>query len=1370
MAKFGQYEIDRPLYRTGFNAIYLWQSDTRGFHRRVIKAYQPPEGAPDERPAVRSAVFLDSAAIQQKVAGEDARYWAPIHESGASPEGSFYVTDYYDLSAQQLIDGRVNLSAAGLCRIVESVVRGLLALKHACGRPHGNLKFTNILIARGGALTKERIVLSDPCPSSQLDEDTHAKMDLRQIGTLIHQLVTHRNPPLVAGYRAPDSQEWQKLGRHADAWRAVCNRLLTMDVEGEPISLEELVAKLPGVACRARNRALKVIACACGIVLLAVLYRPVARLAMDILHPPDPEEARMAYLQCCQAGSWLSPLWYKLAEKVPGIDRQRYAYWRKEGESLKRLVGLIETYGEPFKTSETRLDIPVSPPEKLANSRRYQRDVIDANDARAEIEAFLSNGEAGWSLPKELAGRAAGLREARCESMAVYMATLLGAIQDRDERLAERIDDILYLKNNWYAVQYADLEPNAVGNDPNLAAAVQSPEDFVKRLHRLPDHYRQEIDAFKDLLIARERLQGLLKEVIDSGDVEAEKLQARLETLVSPRIAQIRSTPFTRANAPRLTDECRVAQDLIGDIERQIRGPDQWFDEWRTQAEKGICSSPATNRAYVARLEAWIGRNRGVFADKYKGRWKDLRTLRDKVAQTRDNLLKLNACLPETIAFESASAAWPGAICEYYANNRREGLITEITDKLAQQESVPDPNGYPEDCRRLLDWPGQAVALMHDFTDIERCLDNCYLLDERPEGARADIQSLYLDPNNRRILEEGSITQILTPVIARLENLKRIRDINDIDSLLSQAKTSARLETRYAAWQKLVSLPLVEEKWRDEDDVGSQLKAELDSRREDTRLTEMRRLYLTERIKQTSEARERQFRHINIDRLTENVALKAKGTGVAFLEQLGKFKPGNDADLSELRVFQEGLKSLLDNHLDSADWPAQYDLNQFDADHHLAQANAAVAPEWLSEMSQYRRIEDRRDVSRWDEKRSELGRNIDEGLTDMADDTDVRDQLTEAKTGLGELDEQFRKIRDLPAIEKHRTEVEKSSGLWDQLNKMEDRVNSLVHPAYRHLTFRNGPAAFKDGLGLDRFEPVDPRLAPFTRADLKDEFFKVIDRRDKRNAGWPTFIRARADNTVILVFVPGDAQAAPFYISRCEITNRQYARFLKSARPADYEDLVRDTLFKRTHPYPSAIDPDTYDITDPNRVDHPVVWVTYEGANMYAHWLSAVLPKVSWYKRAIEYSHPKSAKYADPGLYHIRTTAWAKVVREYNEKCGSESDLLGSISGRMPAPLGAVHEFGKFTLGQPLPDPIIQLEPGIYPSAWPMPSHPVPELTISDLIGNVWEWCEDSNGKPAICGGSCLAPLESIGPDAVSAPPERGAECDLGLRVAVACP
>jgi formylglycine-generating enzyme required for sulfatase activity len=1382
MARFGNYETDRPLYRTGFNAIYLSRSGTKDAGQRLIKAYEPSASARDERlVAAESAAFLDSAGVQQKAASGDARYWAPIYECGTSPEGVFYVTDYYDLSAQQLIDGRVKLDSAGLCHIVESVTKGLVALKRACERPHGNLKFTNILIAKRRALTSQKVVLSDPCPASLLDKDTHAKMDLMQLGVLIHQLVMHRDPPLVAGYEVPDSPEWQRLGRRANAWRNLCNRLLTMDAQAEPLTLEELAARLPGIARRGRDRAFKVAACLCVTVLLAVLYRPAADRIKNLLWPPDPEEVRKAYAECYQAGDWLIPLWRQLTEKVPRIGKKRYDYWKNEDKALKKLTDLVYyDFAKPFTDrSKTDVNIPKNPPEKLATDVRYQNSVLDSNTALAEIEVLLSNGEKGWSAPKELAGDAASLREARCESMAAYADALLGSIWGHDEKVAEHIDDVLHLKTNWYKVQYTELEPNAVEMDPNLTAPVRDAEDFVKRLHKLPDNYRQNIDAFTDLLAAETQLRDKLRDVVAGGDEKAETLQVELNTSVSDRIREIRSIPFTRANAPRVTSKCKIIHDRIREIDLQIRDADQWFDQWRADANdpNRIGSSPAMRAAYLMRLDndRDIGTGRDAFISTHKGKWDKLRGLRERVEQLQMNLRRLDTRLPQTIAAKSSSAPWTDKISEYYRSSKREELIRRITGMLAQQEPFPEPNDYPGGCTDLLEWPSRTIALMNDFTDIEKGLDNCYLLDETPVGARASLRSLYTDSNHGRILDDELVKQVLAPLTARLDRLRHtLDDISDVNVLLTEAGEAPALEAKYAAWHKLVSQDLVVGKWPEEEKVRNPLMAELESRYQEGRLPEIRRTELTREMKETGEAREQQFRKRSIDGLADLVA--AKAGDVALLHRLKQFTP---ADLPALRAFHTSLESLWNDCVNSDDWPAQYDLGQFDKDHPSERADTGAIIAWLSEVPQYRRIEDQRDTSRWDESWRELTRSIEEGLSDRKDDAAVADKLGKARTDLLELDQRFKAIRDLPAIKKNEERITQSIELWRRMEESQENVNSLLDPAYRHLTFSTGVARFKDK-ELDQFEPIGPNLTPFRRDDLKedlrDSFFTVMDRGDRQNAGWPKYLRAKEekDSTVILVFVPGDKQVPPFYIAQCEITNRQYARFLASTRPADYGSLVKDTLFPENHPYPSAIDSDSYGVKDPNRIDHPVVWVTEEGAKSYALWLSknATLPKASWYRRAIEYSEAGIAKHADPSLYHMRTKSYLAEVQKYNESLTNQ-DALGGVGNRIPPPWGAAHEFNEFKglkPGQPLANVASATdEPG---TAWPQASRKTPPLVVFDLLGNVWEWCvDDANGDAVMCGGSCLEdPQIYASQDVRSPPPSRGAECDLGFRVAIQCP
>ncbi|MCU0917950.1 MAG: hypothetical protein MUC88_25820, partial [Planctomycetes bacterium] len=301
MATFGRYEADRPLCRTGFSTLYLVKPTAQGESERVIKAHKPSVRIHDEvLEATQGQAFLESAAVQQKAARLEASAWAPIHDYGTAASGPFYVTDRYEFALQWLIDNRVKVGAAGLYNIVHSVTRGLRALRQACGRPHGNLKLTNILIGGSREMSQARIVLSDPLPDSHLDPDWHAQADLHRLGEIIHQLVVHRGVPQITGYQVPDSEPWRALGKAGEGWRQLCNRLLQVNVESTPITLEDLPALLAPLAPHRSRRMIRItMAVLPGLALCAFL-------AWLLWPPPPPDPEVVAAMKTAEP--WLRPL------------------------------------------------------------------------------------------------------------------------------------------------------------------------------------------------------------------------------------------------------------------------------------------------------------------------------------------------------------------------------------------------------------------------------------------------------------------------------------------------------------------------------------------------------------------------------------------------------------------------------------------------------------------------------------------------------------------------------------------------------------------------------------------------------------------------------------------------------------------------------------------------------------------------------------------------------------------------------------------------------------------------------------------------------------------------------------------------------
>ena len=244
MTTFGHYSTQVLLHKKGLNSVYSARSAARPDKEFAVKVFQLPSFL-EEETRNQAEAFLDSAKVQQKVASTGARYWAPVYEQGSAPDGSYYATDKYACSAEELINGHVKLSAGALHNIVTSVVNGLLELKKALGRPHGNLTPGNILISQHSDLPNAEVVLCDPAAGRHLDPEVHWAADVRDVAELIYQLVTFSSSPMLEDRQIPNSEQWRALGKNSDDWRSLCSRLISATLRPGEISLEHLAEAIP---------------------------------------------------------------------------------------------------------------------------------------------------------------------------------------------------------------------------------------------------------------------------------------------------------------------------------------------------------------------------------------------------------------------------------------------------------------------------------------------------------------------------------------------------------------------------------------------------------------------------------------------------------------------------------------------------------------------------------------------------------------------------------------------------------------------------------------------------------------------------------------------------------------------------------------------------------------------------------------------------------------------------------------------------------------------------------------------------------------------------------------------------------------------
>lgn len=249
MATFGRFHILQELHRgpDGMVCLAKVAGDVVGA-RFVLKIYDASTLGLLESDAATQA-FLDQGALQKQLASRGAQHWITIHELRSTPDGAFYVTDHYPLSAQNLILNNAELTERGLRRMVLGIVSGLLELKVVRGRAHGNLKPSNIFLTTAELWREEtRVLLADPAAEAGSDDDR--RRDLRALGELVFELVTRRPFDRAKDYPLKSSEEWGRLGSVSTKWRELCNWLLSDDPKQRAPDLDSVAVALRSIAPR----------------------------------------------------------------------------------------------------------------------------------------------------------------------------------------------------------------------------------------------------------------------------------------------------------------------------------------------------------------------------------------------------------------------------------------------------------------------------------------------------------------------------------------------------------------------------------------------------------------------------------------------------------------------------------------------------------------------------------------------------------------------------------------------------------------------------------------------------------------------------------------------------------------------------------------------------------------------------------------------------------------------------------------------------------------------------------------------------------------------------------------------------------------
>lgn len=1048
MSSFGCFESVRELHRTGVTVVYSGREAAGNEDKFAIKIFQPSSLLLGEEQAkTESRRFLNSARIQKKVSDSGAQHWAPVYDCGSNLEGTFYATDKYDRSLQQLIDGRIKVSAQILHMIIESIVKGLIELKEECGRPHGNLKATNVLIVGTGDISQTKIVLSDPLSDEQVDSKVHWDSDLRAIAELIYELITHRSTPTVGGWQVPDSEEWSTLVKQAKSWKNLCNLLLNAGVKPGTVTietvfkdLEEIQKAKPGLSYR------WLIAAGLGFIVC------VAVLAMLFRRPPPPEKIEWESL-CNQYQTWIDGLRRELADKQ--VDWSQDQKLAEIPEKVK-----LASYPYTIMLDEGKLYI-----REIIDHPEYaeQQKTQDALKTIEEIKSFFDpNSPDSWPLLSEIVDSADKFKMRGWQEPAAYLSVLLENIKPEPNKpIVENVDTILQFSRKG-TLQNIDLSLEKIvdyqnkiksSRDPILvklddvyvtsqaagATKINELDDkltkivelneritkfiesdwqteidqetflmehsgdtppetltdaiFTKRLEVFETYRYIRPDPRENLFAMVNRIKDAIPLALISNPVEANPCKQDFDKL-QPDIETVRKIKAIEKNRSDITEALSSYMPKLQELEGRVTAATETAKEYQKRLQQVVA---------IATLDKinskWVMLRDNLF-DKYPENelQQDLpryAKLRQKMDATEKSLLKLDEELqrelPAQIEMPQDEIGWHSKVKQAYDRQRKE-TISRILEALPILDEVPDVNGQNFTQSKQTEFAAfeqsrrDLAGIITALDAIEYGLDACYLLDDQlPQKVQEteSIRALWDKWKNSDILTKPPFDNAFEEPIERIARIEKIYTAEDRQGLIDTAIDSA--SQREAVYAAWIRLgALSNPAWPDKyEDLGKDRKVRQKLRTEFEAIG--RKNELLDSLAKTAVKR-------------ETVLIDKNGSDDKILAGFDEFatKAISSYSLGELENL-EGLSMALADYVCGTDWQndkIRKDIFFESSNIHNSQepVTAQTFRDWLTEVEDYKKLaQDPRKEYSWEEKideitqivENELGRKLGDSSTEI---------------------------------------------------------------------------------------------------------------------------------------------------------------------------------------------------------------------------------------------------------------------------------------------------------------------------------------------------------------------------------------------------
>lgn len=271
---FGQYQVIEELppkpSRLFYRVRRAGQADQQEF---LLQIFEPDAAFVDESEATTQIEeFLKLAQHQQTLATAHPDRWVGVVDFGRIERGQFGAAySAAEFCPRSAIDFAGTADAQALRAIISGVLESLDTL-HRQSMVHGRVQAPWVRLRTPGNTPIGSVLLTEPSHARATATASDRAHDLRGLGELILYLVTGEARAPHTNFVQP-SAAWTRpsLAKTGDAWRELCNRLLSPDLTRQPPTIDQLRQALPQEGAKSSGGTGKMVGLAAAVILLLAL-------------------------------------------------------------------------------------------------------------------------------------------------------------------------------------------------------------------------------------------------------------------------------------------------------------------------------------------------------------------------------------------------------------------------------------------------------------------------------------------------------------------------------------------------------------------------------------------------------------------------------------------------------------------------------------------------------------------------------------------------------------------------------------------------------------------------------------------------------------------------------------------------------------------------------------------------------------------------------------------------------------------------------------------------------------------------------------------------------------------------------------------